>query len=147
MQRFQQMQASDIDIYRNELRKTKNEIVSVFCCPLIMYSLLRMPSVRQSLLALALISMNSTQVHLLAKHISKSDDEIERAIARPTYFNPYEAVDFGIIDKVSSLKYAALCVALLCSISFRGAAMLCMCAVTLLRLGQLLKHIYEVPFL
>ena len=28
MQRFQQMQASDIDIYRNELRKTKNEIVS-----------------------------------------------------------------------------------------------------------------------
>ena len=30
MQRFQQMQASDIDIYRNELRKTKNEIVSVW---------------------------------------------------------------------------------------------------------------------
>lgn len=29
MQRFQQMQASDIDIYRNELRKTKNEIVGL----------------------------------------------------------------------------------------------------------------------
>ena len=28
MQRFTQMQASDIDIYRNEIRKTKNEIVS-----------------------------------------------------------------------------------------------------------------------
>ena len=28
MQRFAQMQASDIDIYRNEIRKTKNEIVS-----------------------------------------------------------------------------------------------------------------------
>ncbi len=28
MQRFSQMQASDIDIYRNEIRKTKNEIVS-----------------------------------------------------------------------------------------------------------------------
>ena len=27
MQRFTQMQASDIDIYRNEMRKTKNEIV------------------------------------------------------------------------------------------------------------------------
>jgi hypothetical protein len=27
MQRFTQMQASDIDIYRTELRKTKNEIV------------------------------------------------------------------------------------------------------------------------
>lgn len=36
MQRFQQMQASDIDIYRNELRKTKNEIVSVRppACPI-----------------------------------------------------------------------------------------------------------------
>ena len=35
MQRFQQMQASDIDIYRNELRKTKNEIVSAgaLACP------------------------------------------------------------------------------------------------------------------
>ena len=34
MQRFTQMQASDIDIYRNEIRKTKNEIVSIFlsCC-------------------------------------------------------------------------------------------------------------------
>lgn len=40
------------------------------------------------------------QVHLLGKHISKTDDEIERAIARPTYFNPYEAVEFGIIDRV-----------------------------------------------
>ena len=30
MQRFTQMQASDIDIYRNEIRKTKNEIVSSF---------------------------------------------------------------------------------------------------------------------
>ena len=30
MQRFTQMQASDIDIYRNEIRKTKNEIVSIF---------------------------------------------------------------------------------------------------------------------
>lgn len=32
MQRFTQMQASDIDIYRNEIRKTKNEIVSNECC-------------------------------------------------------------------------------------------------------------------
>lgn len=40
------------------------------------------------------------QVNLLAKHIGKSNDDIERVIARPTYFNPYEAVEFGIIDKV-----------------------------------------------
>lgn len=43
---------------------------------------------------------------MLAKHISKSDDEIERAITRPTYFNPYEAVDFGIIDKVGDFCIA-----------------------------------------
>lgn len=73
--------------------------------------------------------MKATQVYLLAKHISKSDDEIERAIARPTYFNPYEAVDFGIIDKVSSLTYAAL---MLCPMSFKNATILCMCAVKLL---------------
>ncbi|KAK9846260.1 hypothetical protein WJX81_000224 [Elliptochloris bilobata] len=65
MQRFTQMQASDIDIYRNETRKTKNEIV-----------------------------------YLLSKHTGKEKDEIERTIARPRYFNPYEAVDYGIIDRV-----------------------------------------------
>ena len=47
-------------------------------------------------------SFVAVQVHLLAKHITKSDDEIERAITRPTYFNPYEAVDFGIIAKVGN---------------------------------------------
>lgn len=51
----------------------------------------------------------AVQVHLLAKHISKSDDEIERAITRPTYFNPYEAVDFGIIDKVGDSYSVLLC--------------------------------------
>lgn len=40
MQRFAQMQASDIDIYRNELRKTKNEIVRapfllLACCAML----------------------------------------------------------------------------------------------------------------
>lgn len=40
------------------------------------------------------------QVNLLGKHIGKTADEIERVISRPTYFNPYEAVDFGIIDRV-----------------------------------------------
>ena len=48
------------------------------------------------------------QVRLLAKHIGKDNDEIEKVIARPTYFNPYEAVDFGIIDRVRvSTKVAA----------------------------------------
>lgn len=43
---------------------------------------------------------------MLGKHIGKDNDEIERVIQRPTYFNPYEAVDFGIIDRVG-LPHAA----------------------------------------
>lgn len=65
MQRFTQMQASDIDIYRNELRKTKDEVV-----------------------------------RLLSKHIGKTEAEIERDTARPKYFDPYGAVEYGIIDQV-----------------------------------------------
>lgn len=56
MQRFQQMQASDIDIYRNELRKTKNEIVSVSCCPLITCLFLCMPFECQKSLCKAILS-------------------------------------------------------------------------------------------
>lgn len=65
MQRFTQMQASDIDIYRTELRKTNAEVV-----------------------------------RLLAKHTGHSEEEIAKDIARPKYFNPYEAVEYGIIDRV-----------------------------------------------
>ena len=50
------------------------------------------------------------QVRLLAKHIGKENDEIERVIARPTYFNPYEAVDFGIIDRVCAHVTMCLCI-------------------------------------
>ena len=65
MQRFTQMQASDIDIYRNELRKT-----------------------------------NYNVTHLLAKHTNHSEEEIAKDIQRPRYFNPYQAIDYGIIDRV-----------------------------------------------
>ncbi|KAJ9147640.1 hypothetical protein P3X46_029777 [Hevea brasiliensis] len=39
-------------------------------------------------------------VNLLAKHIGKSPEQIEADISRPKYFNPAEAVEYGIIDKV-----------------------------------------------
>jgi len=65
MQRFTQMQASDIDIYRNEIRKTNKNVTT-----------------------------------LLARHIGKTEEEISKDIQRPRYFNPYEAVEYGIIDNV-----------------------------------------------
>ncbi|KAI7842527.1 hypothetical protein COHA_003881 [Chlorella ohadii] len=65
MQRYTQMQASDIDIYRTELRKTNAEVV-----------------------------------RLLSKHTGHGEEEIAKDIARPKYFNPYEAVEYGIIDRV-----------------------------------------------
>ena len=41
-----------------------------------------------------------TQVRLLSFHTGHSEAEIAEDIARPKYFNPYEAVDYGIIDRV-----------------------------------------------
>eukprot|EP00884_Botryococcus_braunii_P002755 jgi/Botrbrau1/12480/Bobra.0169s0027.1 len=65
MNRFGQMQATDIDIYRKEVRKTKEMLVD-----------------------------------LMAKHMNKDAATISRDIERPKYFNPYEAVEYGIIDRV-----------------------------------------------
>ena len=62
----------------------------------------------------------TAQVRLLAKHIGKENDEIERVIARPTYFNPYEAVDYGIIDRVCPHLTVSLC-------ACHFASMLCRC--------------------
>lgn len=39
-------------------------------------------------------------MYLLSKHIGKEKEEIERTITRPRYFDPYEAVEYGIIDRV-----------------------------------------------
>ena len=39
-------------------------------------------------------------LELLSKGIGKEYDEIEKDINRPKYFNPWEAVDYGIIDQV-----------------------------------------------
>lgn len=65
MQRFAQMQATDIDIYRNEIRKTNAEVV-----------------------------------RLLAKHTGHSEEKISKDIARPRYFDPYQAMEYSIIDRV-----------------------------------------------
>ncbi|PKI38124.1 hypothetical protein CRG98_041489 [Punica granatum] len=40
------------------------------------------------------------QVKLFAKHIGKTEEQIEADIRRPKYFSPSEAVEYGIIDKV-----------------------------------------------
>ncbi|XP_076959363.1 ATP-dependent Clp protease proteolytic subunit-related protein 4, chloroplastic-like [Bidens hawaiensis] len=39
-------------------------------------------------------------VKLYAKHIGKTEEQIEEDIRRPKYFSPSEAVEYGIIDKV-----------------------------------------------
>lgn len=65
MQRFTQMQASDVDIYRNELRKTNGNVVS-----------------------------------LLSRHTGHSEEKIATDISRPMYFNPWQAVEYGLIDRV-----------------------------------------------
>lgn len=73
IQRFTQMQASDIDIYRNELRKT-----------------------------------NTAVTRLLSRHTGKGMQQIAEDIRRPRYFNPYEAIEYNLIDKVLEPEEAAL---------------------------------------
>merc|ERR1712224_1144968 len=65
MQRVTQMQASDIDIYRKQIRKTTAEIVQI-----------------------------------LSKHTGHTKTKIAEDILRPKYFEPKEALEYGIIDKV-----------------------------------------------
>jgi len=65
MSRFTQMQATDIDIRRNEVRKTKEEIIRI-----------------------------------LSKCTGNSADKLEKDIARPRYFDPHDAITYGIIDKI-----------------------------------------------
>lgn len=65
MQRYAQMQASDVDIYRKEMRKTKNKLFE-----------------------------------LLAIHTGQTLPDLEQDLVRPKYLNPYEAISYGVIDRV-----------------------------------------------
>lgn len=72
MQRFQQMQATDVDIYRKEMRKTKDELF-----------------------------------RLLSLHTGQDPKKLNKDLSRPLYLNPYQAVDYGVIDKVLAKDEAA----------------------------------------
>lgn len=45
-----------------------------------------------------------SKVKLYAKHFGKTPEQIEADIRRPKYFSPSEAVEYGIIDKVPTVK-------------------------------------------
>ena len=47
-------------------------------------------------------------VEILAKCTDKTEDVIEADIARPKYFTPYDAVEYGLIDKVLEADGAKL---------------------------------------
>lgn len=40
------------------------------------------------------------QAKYIALHTNKSEEDILRDFQRPRYFNPYEAVSYGLIDMV-----------------------------------------------
>lgn len=50
----------------------------------------------------AVLTWLYVQVRLLGEHTDHEPEEIEKTISRPKYFDPYEAVKYGIIDRVSS---------------------------------------------
>lgn len=37
---------------------------------------------------------------MLGKHTGQDEEKIKKDINRPKYFSPYDAVEYGIIDKV-----------------------------------------------
>ena len=42
------------------------------------------------------------QAKYLAQHTKKTDEQIMEDFIRPKYFNPYEAVGYGLIDRVGA---------------------------------------------
>ena len=50
------------------------------------------------------------QVRLLGEHTDHEPEEIEKTISRPKYFDPYQAVKYGIIDRVSCPALAIITV-------------------------------------
>lgn len=49
---------------------------------------------------------NFVQVRILGEHTDHEPEEIEKTISRPKYFDPYKAVEYGIIDRVRTLPLA-----------------------------------------
>lgn len=47
-------------------------------------------------------------MELLAKHTNHPTEKIEQDILRPKYFDPYAAIEYGIIDKASRLTAGLL---------------------------------------
>lgn len=45
-------------------------------------------------------------VRLLAKHTGHTEEEVDRDMARPKYFTPQEAIEYGIIDNIMSTDEA-----------------------------------------
>lgn len=96
MSRFTQMQATDIDIRRNEVRKTKEEIVSSLTCNrLPMYKAAEVPLLHGWLLTEVFL-----QIRILSICTGNAAEKLEKDISRPRYFDPYDAIKYGIIDKV-----------------------------------------------
>lgn len=46
-------------------------------------------------------------IELLAKGIGKSKEEVAKDVQRPRYFQPKEAIEYGIADKIIDSQDAA----------------------------------------
>ena len=93
-----------------------------FCVLWFVFWLVTLPNLVWFWLGVLTKSFSPLQVRLLAKHTDHETEEIEKVISRPKYFDPHEAVKFGIIDKVTSLQ---LLFALECKHRSRRLFLLC----------------------
>ena len=56
--------------------------------------------------SVSLRSAKRLQIRIMARCTGHPADKLEHDISRPRYFNPYEAIEYGIIDKVHSSYFA-----------------------------------------
>jgi len=57
-----------------------------------------------SIAAAEILKMRDTTNHILMKHTGRTMEEIQAATDRDRYFDPYEAVKFGLLDSVFERK-------------------------------------------
>ena len=112
MSRMYQMQATDIDIQRMQVRRTKQQVVSFLLQkhwlllrdgqPLdLSFAGPNSIDLPASSILNSRVSLNvDVQMRILSKSTGNSEEVLEKEINRPRYFSPQTAIDFGIIDRV-----------------------------------------------
>ena len=82
-------QASELEIQRKEIKNTKRQTVCRIICSVLFLNF-----------GVEYWFFFYTQLEILGRGTGKNVKELEDDMNRPKYFNPWEAVEYGLIDQV-----------------------------------------------